>query len=108
MESSRDDYATINAEAGIPPAVVQRLDPTEAAVLAHVMSHRERLVSEEELALAVLGQTLESVRKELHHALFMAGLSVAEYVLLRSGFTHFRGQFTVGVRWEPCGESAAA
>jgi hypothetical protein len=100
METTRDDYAVIIAEGGVPAEVAHRLRPQEARLLAYVIQHRERAVSPQELAREAIGGEIHAVRKELERTLFMVAITVARHGRMRTVGTHSRGEFGFGVQWE--------
>lgn len=65
MESTRDNYGTIDMQSGTPGNLLRQGDPREAAERASVTPHREQGAREAELAIVLVVQSLEGVREEV-------------------------------------------
>jgi len=86
--------------AGIPPTVLHRLKPDEVRLLVCVAEHRGRIVSQPELALHVFGKAGGVECRRMANILRSVRFALCQYVTIAAGFTRFRGQLALGVKWE--------
>lgn len=100
MDQLDSQDRAVAERAGIPPAVLHGLKPEEVRLLACVAEHRDRIVSQPELAMHVFGKAGGVECRRIGNMLRAVRFAVCEYVTIAIAFTRFRGELALGVRWE--------